>query len=148
MARRRYLEVSDAAAARLFANAPQGEIVMLNLLKFRDVADYSATPELAGDGAISGRDAFERYIAHTRPFLEASGGRLAFVGEGGEYLIGPEDQGWDLAMLVVQRSLESFVAFASDPAYLAGIGHRTAAVLDSRILPLIESHWTHDSGAG
>jgi hypothetical protein len=29
------------------------------------------------------------------------------------------------------------MAFARDEAYLAGIGHRTAAVTDTRLLPLI-----------
>jgi hypothetical protein len=32
----------------------------------------------------------------------------------------------------------TFVAFASDRDYLSGIGHRTAALEDSRLLPLIE----------
>jgi hypothetical protein len=42
------------------------------------------------------------------------------------------------AMLVRQSSIASFFAFASDEAYLAGIGHRVAAVRDSRILPLLD----------
>jgi len=41
-------------------------------------------------------------------------------------------------MLVKQRSIESFFAFASNSEYLAGIGHRTAAILDSRLLPVVE----------
>jgi hypothetical protein len=32
----------------------------------------------------------------------------------------------------------AFLAFASDPKYLAGMGHRAAALEDSRLLPLIE----------
>jgi hypothetical protein len=31
--------------------------------------------------------------------------------------------------------------FASNTAYLAGMGHRTAALEDSRLLPLEESGW-------
>ncbi len=37
-----------------------------------------------------------------------------------------------------QRSVADFMAFASDAEYLAGIGHRTAALEDSRLLPLVE----------
>jgi hypothetical protein len=33
------------------------------------------------------------------------------------------------------------MAFASNAEYLAGIGHRTAALEDSRLLPLQESGW-------
>ncbi len=39
-------------------------------------------------------------------------------------------------MMVRQSSAEAFLAFASNPAYLAGMGHRTAALEDSRLLPL------------
>ena len=39
-------------------------------------------------------------------------------------------------MLVRQKSSQAFIAFASDRAYLAGLGHRTAAIEDSRLLPL------------
>ena len=41
-------------------------------------------------------------------------------------------------MLVRQSSVGAFMAFASDPKYMAGIGHRIAALEDSRLLPLVE----------
>jgi len=41
-------------------------------------------------------------------------------------------------MLVRQASVQAFMAFASNPAYRAGLAHRTAAVEDSRLLPLLE----------
>jgi len=114
-----------------------GEVVMLNLLRFREMADYSASPELTPPAPITGAEAFRKYIDHTLPFLAQSGGELVFLGDGGNFLIGPQDERWDLAMLVRQRSADSFVAFASNAAYLAGLGHRTAALEDSRLLPLV-----------
>lgn len=42
-------------------------------------------------------------------------------------------------MLVRQKSLPDFMAFAENEAYLAGMGHRTAALVDSRLLPLVET---------
>ncbi len=44
-------------------------------------------------------------------------------------------------MLVEQSSPRAFMAFASNAAYLAGMGHRTAALEDSRLLPLEEVPW-------
>ena len=111
---------------------------MLNLLRFRELADYSAMPELAPPKPIRGAEAFQRYIEHTLPYLRESGGDLLFLGNGGAFLIGPSEERWDMAMLVRQQSVESFFAFASHEAYLAGIGHRTAALEDSRLLPLSE----------
>ena len=112
---------------------------MLNLLRFREWADYSGFPELAPPPPVSGRDAYERYIAHTMPFLAATGGSVQFVGVGGHNLVGPEDERWDLVMLIRQASVQDFLAFATNDAYLAGIGHRTAALEDSRLLPLVEA---------
>lgn len=134
-----YLNVTDDAGRAFFMRGNQGPIVMLNLLRFRDIADYTATPELAPAEAISGEQAFELYIDHTRPFLEASGGRIRFLGKGGPWLIGPEGERWDMAMLIEQESVASFMAWNSHADYLKGIGHRTAALLDSRLLPLVDT---------
>ncbi|MGF6496268.1 uncharacterized protein (DUF1330 family) [Luteibacter sp. 621] len=134
----RYLEPTQAAGRAFVMRGVKGNVVMLNLLRFRDTADYSQHPALAPATPISGAEAFDRYIEHTLPFLRDSGGELLFVGTGGPVLIGPEDERWDLVMLVKQRNVESFLAFANNAAYLAGLGHRTAALEDSRLLPLSE----------
>jgi len=132
-----YLEPTQESGRAFFRRQIQGEVTMLNLLRFRAIADYSAHPELAPQNPVSGAQAFDFYIQHTMPFLQQSGGDLIFLGEGGHYLIGPEHERWDLAMLVRQSSMDSFFAFASNTEYLAGIGHRTAALEDSRLLPLV-----------
>jgi len=131
-----YLEPTQDSGHALVMRRILGDIVMLNLLRFHEIADYSTSPELRPSHPISGADAFQRYIEHTLPFLRDSGGQLLFLGAGGPLLIGPEVERWDLAMLVRQRSVEAFLAFASNVQYLAGLGHRTAALEDSRLLPL------------
>ena len=133
-----YLEPTQAAGRAFVMRQLKGNIVMLNLLRFRAIADYSATPELATNPSMSGADAFRLYIEHTLPYLRETGGDLLFVGAGGQFLIGPQTERWDMAMLVRQTSVESFLAFASHKAYMAGMGHRTAALEDSRLLPLSE----------
>ena len=133
-----YLEPTAETGRAFFSRGLTGAVVMLNLLRFRTVADYSATPELAPATPISGEEAYRRYIEHTLPFLKQSGGELLFLGRGGTFLIGPPDERWDAAMLVRQSSVASFLAFASHEDYLRGIGHRQAALEDSRLLPLIE----------
>ena len=139
MTEQRFLEVSQEAGAAFFSQNIPGPVTMLNLLRFREVADYSAHPELAPDEPISGAEAYQKYIEYTLPFLKESGGDLVFLGKGGKYLIGPQEEQWDLVMLVRQNSVSDFMAFSSNEAYLIGMGHRTAALEDSRLLPLIES---------
>jgi hypothetical protein len=133
-----YLEPTQDSGRAFVMRGIKGEVVMLNLLRFRKVADYSAAPELAPETPISGAEAYDLYVAHTLPFLKASGGELMFLGAGGTFLVGPDSERWDMVMLVRQKSTESFLAFASDAAYLVGTGHRTAALEDSRLLPLSE----------
>ncbi|MCB9588229.1 MAG: DUF1330 domain-containing protein [Polyangiaceae bacterium] len=137
-AQRTYLEVTEAAGRDFVQRGLQGPVVMLNLLKYRQVADYSAHPELAPSTPVSGEAAYGVYMEHTLPLLQRSGGSILFWGRGAPFLIGPTEEAWDAMLLVKQASVESFLAFASDPAYLAGVGHRIAALEDSRLLPLTE----------
>ncbi|MCU5775268.1 DUF1330 domain-containing protein [Erwiniaceae bacterium BAC15a-03b] len=138
----RYLAPTQQSGRAFVMREMQGNIVMLNLLRFREIADYCANPELAPAKPITGAEAFDRYIQHTRPFLHESGGNLMFLGTGGPLLIGPEDERWDLAMLVRQSSVSAFLAFADNVEYLAGMGHRTAAIEDARLLPLTQTEAT------
>jgi hypothetical protein len=139
-----YLEPTQEAGYAFITRQLQGNIIMLNLLRFREIADYTATPDLAPANPISGAQAFQLYIEHTLPYLRESGGDLLFLGAGGRFLIGPPSERWDMAMLVQQSGVASFLAFASHQPYLAGMGHRTAALEDSRLLPLSEIALTGD----
>ncbi|HEX3673041.1 MAG TPA: hypothetical protein VHU87_02105 [Rhizomicrobium sp.] len=131
-----YLEPTMESGGAFFSRGVTGAVTMLNLMRFRAVADYAASPELAPAAPISGAEAFQSYIDHALPFLHQSGGELVFLGAGGNFLIGPMDERWDMAMLVRQASADAFLAFNSNQAYLAGLGHRRAALEDSRLLPL------------
>ena len=131
-----YLEVSDVQGAAFFGTPDEGPVVMLNLLRFREVADYSHAPSLAPESPTSGREAYARYMAEMRPLLEATGGAMLFTGSASRFLIGPDAERWDQVLLVRQASKASFLAFASDPAAMAIGAHRTAAICDSRLLPV------------
>ena len=133
-----YLEPSDENVRRLFERQLEGPVTMLNLLRFRERADYTAFPHLGPAEPISGSEAYDRYVRHTLPFLTATGGSIEFLGVGGYNFVGPVHERWDLVMLVRQSSVDDFFAFASNDEYLAGIGHRTAALEDSRLLPIVE----------
>lgn len=131
-----YLEVTPENGARFFSTAREGEVVMLNLLRFREFADYSHAPEMEPEGGVSGAAAYRLYMEQIEPMLIASGGSIAFAGEAGHFLIGPAQERWDYAVLVRQASAQRFLQWASDPAAQTATHHRTAAIADSRLLPL------------
>ena len=137
MVRPMHIEPTQELGGALMARGIEGPVVMLNLLRFREVADYSRSPQLAPESPISGADAYREYSRHTVPLLEAAGGRVEFVGAGAQHLIGPAEERWDLMLTVRYPSLQAFLGFASDGEYLKTVGHRTAALEDSRLLPLV-----------
>ena len=131
-----YINPTDESAKQLFSKPIKGEVVMLNLLRFKEIADYHHFPEIAPEKPITGKEAFQLYINHTLSFLKNSGGEVIMLGECEHFFIGPTDERWDLMMLIKQSSLDSFLSFATEPEYLKVIGHREAALLDSRLLPI------------
>jgi len=49
-----YLDPTDDDARRLFQRGIEGPLLMLNLLRFREIADYGDFPDLASIEPISG----------------------------------------------------------------------------------------------
>ncbi len=137
-----HIDVDPRVGKAFFRNSPKGPVVMLNMLRFRDLANYSAFPSLAPPQPISGAKAYALYSAHVLPLLTEAGSEVIFRGAvhgtGGAPLIGPVDERWDLVLVVRHQSVESFMKFATDKRYLAVKGHRSAALADSRLIPLSE----------
>lgn len=139
-----YLMPTLAAGEQFIKKEIKGAIVMLNLLRFRKVADYSANPELMPQKPITGEQAYQLYIEHTLPFLTASGGEILFMGESENFLIGPTNERWDAVLLIKQKSVDSFLNFENNRDYMKGIGHRTASLEDSRLLPIVEKRFKRE----
>lgn len=136
MSRTPFLDVTPEAGRNFFSNPPKGEIVMLNLLKFKDIADYAHLPAIAPKEVISGKEAYQLYMDHTLPFLKETGSEVVFAGKSNSFLIGPSQEDWDLVLLVKHKDAATFLAFAQNEKYLVIAGHRTAALEDSRLLPI------------
>ncbi|MCU1600217.1 MAG: hypothetical protein JWO22_926 [Frankiales bacterium] len=109
---------------------------LLNMLRFKEIADYSSAPELAPGAAISGADAYDRYLASVLPAVREAGGTVLYRGAGGPWLLGPADEQWDLVLIVRHVDEQAFSALLTDPGYHLGTPHRTAALVDSRAIVL------------
>ncbi len=122
---------TDRVQALLAGFADGEPVVMINLLRYRDKADYGGHP---GFEPCSGSEAYGRYVQHAMHFVSAVGGGLVWQGSPKAVLIGPSQERWDAALLVRYPSKEAFLAMVSDPAYQAITVHRTAALEDSRLI--------------
>jgi len=101
-----------------------GPIAMVNLLKFRDKAEYK-------DGRrdeVSGREAYLRYIAEMGPIVEAAGGRFLFSGDVKGLVIGAVEELWDAVGIAEYPSRAEFHRIATSPAVQAIGVHREAGL--------------------
>ena len=112
---------------RLLAEASDGPIVMLNLLRY------------APDG---GRETYAEYAVKAQPFVEKVGGEIVFAGECSVPIVAPDAHRWDTIALVRYPSVKAFMEMVSDPDYFAITPIRTRA-LDAAVLqvtrPLTDS---------
>ncbi|MFC5063636.1 hypothetical protein [Actinomycetospora atypica] len=122
--------------ARLQAvDAPaEGPVVMLNLVRFRDEADYGPDSDQV---PCSGRTAyFERYVPAFRKVAPEYGGtRPVYLGRAHELLVGAEGEKWDVVALVQYPDLAALKGILGDERYLRDAApHRVAGVADWRFL--------------
>lgn len=108
-------------------------VEMLNLVRFRDLANYPGDHELARDG-LSGAEAYALYGRHTAEILARVGGSILWRAGFETTLIGPEGEAWDAMFIARYPSAHAFLAMVSDPAYQRAVIHRQAAVATSRLI--------------
>lgn len=125
--------LSDRQLQVLDTLLPDQPVVMLNLLRFHDQAAYADTDQAE---PCSGREAYKRYSQTSLQTIAAVGGRVIFGGKAHEALIAPQGEGWHQAFLVQYPSPAAFRAMMAMPQYQACVHHRTAALADSRLIPL------------
>lgn len=106
-------------------------VAMVNLLKFRDRADYR---DGRPDGG-SGRDAYMRYVAEMQPIVEAAGGRFLFSGDVQGLVIGEVEELWDAVGIVEYPSRAAFSRIATSPEVLAIGVHREAGLAGQLLIP-------------
>lgn len=110
-------------------------VVMLNLLRFREQAEYAD----ASEPACSGLKAYARYSKLIGPLLAAAEGKVLWAGHARGALIAPAGEEWDEVLLVQYPSKDAFLGMIKSPAYKAIVHHRSAALADSRLVPGIQA---------
>jgi uncharacterized protein (DUF1330 family) len=110
-----------------------GRVTMLNLLKYKESADYKHFPD---EPPRSGREAYKKYMEVVRPCLESVGGRIVFSGPTTATVIGPEGEEWDDMILVEYPAPQSLTDLMAAAEYQAIEHHRDAALEDSRLISI------------
>jgi uncharacterized protein (DUF1330 family) len=96
----------------------EGPVVMLNLLKFKTLAD----------GTGSGASEYAKYGDAAIQMVEARGGKVLWMGRADQILIGDPAQDWDSVALVQYPSRKDFVEMVSTPEYEQAHEHRESGL--------------------
>ena len=115
---------------------PPAPLIMINLLRYREKAEYPADFHAE---PCTGREAYQRYHAMAAKQLAAVGARVLWAGQVTASVIAPDAEEWDDAVLVEYPTRAAFLKMLSEPAYRAAVPHRSAALMNSR---LIAAHTT------
>ena len=113
------------AALAAAASDDDGPVVMLNLLRFKEVAT----------GGGSGAASYNRYGDSVVRMVEERGGQVLWSGRVDQVLIGEQAaNGWDAIALVQYPSRQAFLDMVSDDKYLKSHEHREGGLAKTVLL--------------
>ena len=130
--------VNNEQAGAFFSTPDDGPIVMINLLKFKEFAEY----EDGSDATLTGEAAYLRYGAlldGPDGVLAKFGAKLLYSGNTTGLLLGTVEEEWDAVALVEYPSTSGMLAMVMSPEYNAIDHHRYAGLagqLNIRTAPL------------
>jgi len=110
----------------------QGPIQMINLLKFRDRAEYDT--EIDEDTDVSGREAYRRYGAAVGGIVRRLGGRLVWAGTPEVVFIGNDGDQWDEVAIVEYPDRQAFLKMIAMAEYQAAHVHREAGLAHQKLI--------------
>jgi hypothetical protein len=100
------------------------EVVMLNLLKYKDKVEETG---------LTGEASYKQYMKAAKPFFEKIDAEIIFFGRPHLMLIGPEDETlWDDMLLVKYKNQGEFFKMVSAEDYPAKLRERS--LQDSRLI--------------
>ena len=119
---------------QVFKDLPRDRpIHMLNLIRFRELADYPAGHPNHGKG-LTGREAYAIYREGFQQLAAHDGAAMVWEAPLECVVTGPVGE-WDEAFVMGYPDSTAFMAMVKNEAYVRDVvPHRTAAVEDSRLI--------------
>jgi hypothetical protein len=105
-----------------------GPIVMLNLNRYRERAQYEGEVPGGLPADVSGHEAYLRYGVVALAVLARVGGKILWQADARLIVVGDETDSCDEVVAVWYPSLAAFVALATDQEILAARAHRAAGL--------------------
>ena len=101
-----------------------GPISMVNLLKYKDRADYTD----GRDVNLSGKEAYMLYATEVINLITKYGGEFIFAGKVNRLMLGEVDEMWDEIAIAKYPSRKAMFEMTMDPEYQKIHIHRDAGL--------------------
>tara|TARA_R110002072_G_scaffold89262_19_gene200211 strand:- start:2257 stop:2691 length:435 start_codon:yes stop_codon:yes gene_type:complete len=115
---------SEAQIREFLEPGPDGPIYMVNLLKFRDVAEYADGRETD----LSGREAYAIYTAGVIELLPRFGAYAGFSADVERLMLGEVEELWDSVAIAVYPSRQAMLDMMQSQDMQAISVHRSAGL--------------------
>ena len=124
MKNKSYIEVNKEQLQALARLPEDQELVMLNLLRYKDRVDETG---------LTGKASYRQYMKAASPFFEKIDAEIVFFGSPKLMLIGPADQElWDDVLLVKYKNAGEFFKMTQAKGYPSKL--REQSLQDSRLV--------------
>ena len=101
-----------------------GPIFMVNLLKFKERAEY----EDGRETPLSGREAYALYAAEVAKVITQVGGKLIFGANVERLMLGEAEELWDQVAIAMYPTRAAMIELIQPPEYAEISVHRTAGL--------------------
>ena len=105
-------------------NPEIGPISMVNLLKYKKIAEY----EDGRDTSLSGAEAYGLYAAEVINFIEKYNGEFIFYGKVSRLMLGEVEDLWDAIAIAKYPNRKAMMDMTMDPGYQKIHVHRDAGL--------------------
>ena len=102
----------------------EGPICMVNLIKFKEKAEY----EDGRETDLTGREAYELYEKGVKKLLQGVGGCVGFEGDVERLMLGEVEELWDVVALAVWPSRQAMFEVMQSPQMQEISVHRSAGL--------------------
>lgn len=118
------VDPNDVQMKSFMEPGPEGPIYMVNLLKFKDKAEY----EDGRETNLSGREAYTLYANEVRQHLKSVGGSFVWAGDVTQLTIGVVDELWDEVAIAMYPNRKAMMEMSMLPEFQPSSAHRTAGL--------------------
>lgn len=112
-------------------------ISMVNLLKFKDKAEFPEDHELHGT-EMTGEEAYKIYGVAVAKLLESLGGEMSFSGDVQRLALGEVEELWDYVAIAKYPSRQAMIDMMMSEEYNAIHAHRDAGLAGQLNIETVE----------